>query len=465
MASITSQRLDAILGSWAGRGPAYSELAERLRLLALDGRLPDGTRLPAERDLARTLGLSRTTVAAAYARLRELGCLDSVRGSGSYIALPAPPPVAAPDETGILDLTKAAMPAASIVGECIGRAVESLGPELARSGYEILGLPRLRIAVAEHFTRRGLPTEPDQIMITNGVQHAIALLVRAVVSPGDRAAVEQPTYPHAMDALLAAKARLVPLPVSPEGWDLDAAAAAFRAASPVLAYVMPDFHNPTGASLDTAGRERLARLAGQHRMLLVADETTALLDIARGPRPPLAAFAGSTVTLGGLSKLAWGGLRVGWIRAPRTLVGRLAQARTGLDLGTPVLEQLIGAELLAHEDLLVAERRAWLGEGLAALTTALSTHLPEWTVPVPDGGMAVWADCSPHSSSRLVMASRAHGVALTAGPRFGVDGAFEHRLRLPFTARPDELRAAVEALAQAAGDTSTGPAAAPLVAV
>ncbi|GAB3285610.1 PLP-dependent aminotransferase family protein [Sinomonas notoginsengisoli] len=465
MASVTSQRLTTLLGSWAGRGPAYTELAERLRLLALDGRLPDGTRLPAERDLARTLGLSRTTIAAAYARLRELGCLDSVRGSGSYIVLPAPPGVPAVDEAGILDLTKAAMPAASIVAECAGRAVASLGPELGRSGYEIVGLPRLRIAVAEHFARRSVPTDPDQIMITNGVQHAIALVVGLLVSSGDRAAVEQPTYPHAMDALLAAKARLVPLPVSPTGWDLDAAEAAFRASSPVLAYVMPDFHNPTGGSLDVAGRERLARLAARSGTLLLADETTALLDISRGPLPPLAAFSPSAVTLGGLAKLAWGGLRVGWIRAPRSTVGRLAQARTSHDLGTPVLEQLVAAELLEHEDVLVAERRARLGEGLRALITALTAYFPGWTVPAPNGGMAVWADCTPMSSSRLVMASRLHGVALTAGPRFGVNGAFEHRLRLPFTASPDELRSAVAALAAAAQDGSAGPSVAPLIAV
>ncbi|BCT76244.1 GntR family transcriptional regulator [Sinomonas cyclohexanicum] len=465
MTRVTSQRLATLLGAWAGPGPAYSELAERLRLLALDGRLPEGTRLPAERNLAAGLGLSRTTIAAAYARLRELGCLDSVRGSGSYIVIPAPPAVPAPDAGGILDLTKAAMPAASLVAECVGRAVDALGPELGRSGYELVGLPGLRVAVAEHFARRGLPTDPDQIMITNGVQHAIALLARTLVAPGDRVAVEQPTYPHAMDTLLAARARLVPLPVDPSGWDLDAAAAALRASSPVLAYVMPDFQNPTGASLSVAGREALARSAARHGTLLVADETTALLDIARGPLPPLAAIAPSAVTLGGPSKLAWGGLRIGWIRAPRTLVARLAQARTGLDLGTPVLEQLVVAELLAQEDALVAERSARLREGLHALTSALAEHFPRWRVPAPDGGMAVWADCSPLSSSRLVTAVRSHGVALTAGPRFGIDGAFEHRLRLPFTASPDELRTAVRALREAAEDSPVGPVEAPLVAV
>lgn len=465
MLTVTSQRLGRMLGSLPGHGPLYGELAERLRLLAVDGRLPDGTRLPAERELAVALGMSRTTVAGAYALLRELGCLRSVRGSGSFVVLPDRPAASAPDEGGALDLTKAAMPAASVVEACVRRAADALGPELARSGYEILGLPRLRVAVAEHYAARGVPTDPDQILITSGVQHGIALVARTLLSPGDRAAVEQPTYPHAMDAFLSARARLVPLPVGPGGWDLDTAAAAFRASSPALAYTMPDFHNPTGASLDPAGRERLAGIAERHRTILVVDETTALLDIDRGPLPPLAAFSPGAVTLGGLAKLAWGGLRVGWIRAPRSTVARLAQARTSLDLGTPVLEQLVAAELLGCQEILVAERRHRLGEGLAALTSALREHLPAWAWTAPDGGMSLWADCSPLSSSRLVVAAQARGIALTAGPRFGIDGAFEHRPRLPFTASPDELRSAVLALRDAVSDTPGGSPRTPLVAV
>ncbi|ASN51983.1 PLP-dependent aminotransferase family protein [Sinomonas sp. R1AF57] len=465
MASITSVRLARLLGSWRHGGPAYAELAERLRLLSVDGRLPDRTRLPAERDLALTLGLSRTTVAAAYGRLRDLGALTSVRGSGSYVVLPGGPALPAPDASGILDLTKAAMPAAGVVEECYGRAAAQIGAELGGSGYELLGLPRLRVAVAEHFTRRGAATDPEQVLITTGVQHGLSLIARALVAPGDRAAVEQPTYPHAMDTLLAAKARLVGIPVSPGGWDLEAAEEAFAAASPTVAYVMPDFQNPTGASLAPEGRERLARLAERHGTLLVADETTALLDIRRGPLAPLAAWSPTSVTLGGLSKLAWGGLRIGWIRAPRSVLARLAQARPALDLGTPVFEQLVAAELLAREDLLVAERRTRLAAGLDTLTGALAEGFPEWRFTQPDGGMAVWADCSPLSSSRLVVAAHARGVALTAGPRFGFDGAFEHRLRLPFTASPEELADAVAALRAASTSRSAGPADAPLITV
>ena len=466
MTSITATRLATILGPWRSQSPAYAALADRIRLVALDGRLAHGTRMPAERDLAAALGLSRTTVAAAYARLRDAGSLESRRGSGSFVSLGTRPAADAAVDGIALDFTKAAMPAAGPVAACFAAAAALIGPELSRSGYEITGHPALREAVAAHFARRGVPTDPEQILVTSGAQHAIALLTRVLATPGDRALIEQPTYPHAIDALQAAKARPVPVPVDVEGgWDLAEAEAALRDATPSLAYVMPDFQNPTGASLSEDERGRLARAADRHGTVPIADETTMWLDLRRGPRQPLAAYSPAVVTVGGLGKLAWGGLRVGWIRASRSLVTRLAQSRTSMDLGTPVFEQLVAVELLARERELVAERRARLADGLAAVRNELAEQFPQWTVPDPDGGLALWLDCSPWSSSELVLGAREEGLALTAGPRFGLNGAFEGRLRLPFTDSPESIRAAVGALRRAADRHASGPLAEPLVAV
>ncbi|NUP75559.1 MAG: PLP-dependent aminotransferase family protein [Sinomonas sp.] len=466
MSSITAAKLATVLGPWRSSGPAYAALADRIRLISLDGRLVHGTRLPAERDLATALGLSRTTVAAAYSRLREAGALECRRGSGSYVSLGSRPAADSALDGAPLDFTKAAMPAAGPVAACYAAAAANIGPEFSRSGYEITGHPALREAVASHFSQRGLATDPDQILVTTGAQHAIALLVRLLANPGDRALIEHPTYPHAIDALLAAKARPVPVPVSAEeGWDLDEVEAALRDASPSIGYLMPDFQNPTGASLSEEARTRIARAADRHGTVLIADETTMWLGIRRGPRRPFAASSPSVVTVGGLGKLAWGGLRVGWIRASRSIVARLAQSRTSFDLGTPVFEQLVAVELLAREQELVAERRTRLAEGLAVMRKALAEHFPEWTVPEPDGGLALWIECSPWSSSELVLNALHEGLALTAGPRFGLHGAFEGRLRLPITESPEAIRAAVEALRRSADRHASGPLPEPLVAV
>src|SRR4249920_2944505 len=164
-----------------GGGPAYQRLGTALRALILDGRLPLGTRLPAERELARALGVSRTTTSAAYGVLRREGYLSSRRGAGSFAAFPAEPstpglPWFGETDDGLIDLTLAAPSAIpeSILGAATA-ALEQLPRHLAGDGYRVLGLPELREAVAELYRRRGLQTSADEVMITSGAQGAIAL--------------------------------------------------------------------------------------------------------------------------------------------------------------------------------------------------------------------------------------------------------------------------------------------------
>ncbi|WP_244857769.1 aminotransferase class I/II-fold pyridoxal phosphate-dependent enzyme [Agromyces archimandritae] len=201
--TMTARALEALLGDWRGGDrTAYRALAERIRLLVLDGRIAAETRLPAERELADRLALSRTTVSAAYAALRELGYLQSIRGSGSAVRLPvaAPAAPARPDASTVIDFGKAAPPALPWIAECARAAADELPASLGTHGFELLGLPALREAIAERYAARGLPTVPDQIMVTIGAQHAIALIARTLLTRGDRALIEAPTYPHAYGA-------------------------------------------------------------------------------------------------------------------------------------------------------------------------------------------------------------------------------------------------------------------------
>ena len=222
--AVSSRALGVLLDSWrASSSPGYAALADRIRLLVLDGRLSVGTRLPSERDLAGHLGVSRTTVAAAYAALRDAGHVTSLRGSGSVVRLPDQARVRSTrpaDEDDVLDFTKAAMPAVDGIAEAAQRAAGRLGAYLSEPGYDTVGRPVLREAVAARYRARGLETSADQIVVTLGAQHAIALLARVLVGRGDRAVVETPGYPHAFEALRAAGARLAPVSVTVEdGWD------------------------------------------------------------------------------------------------------------------------------------------------------------------------------------------------------------------------------------------------------
>lgn len=172
--------------------------------------------------------------------------------------------------------------------------------------------------------------------------------------------------------------------------------------------------------------------------------------------PPLAVFAPGAITTGSASKSFWGGLRIGWIRAPHDLVLRLLRGRSSLDLGTPVLEQLVLSELLDRRTAVMAEQRALLRERRARLTKLIATHLPDWEVEVPRGGLFLWVTLPARVSTSLASAAERERLLVTAGPRFFVDGGGERHLRLPFSRQEDDLEEAVERLARAYARTNGG---------
>jgi len=458
MVNLSARALASLLGGWRGlsSGSAYAALADRIRLLVLDGRLALGTRLPAERELAAQLGLSRTTISAAYAELRDSGYLESLRGSGSVVRLPnrgaIPLETIAPPE--FLDFSKATMPAVPAVAAAAERAAALLPSYLGESGFDPIGLRALRQALADRYTARGLPTDADELMITIGAQHAIGLLARTLLSRGDRALVESPTYPHASEALRHNGARLVPVSVTTdEGWDELSLEQAFQRTSPTLGYLMPDYHNPTGRSMSPELRERTATLAALQGTTLIADETMGELGFTDltldAPLTPPFAIHGRAVTVGSVGKTVWGGLRIGWIRADREIIQRVARLRYSSDLGTPILDQLVVLELLGEYDRILADRRAYLRAGRDHLLTRLRERLPEWTLPEPDGGLTLWVNLGSPVSSQLALAARNEGLVIAAGPRFGMNGVFERFLRVPFSHPPELIDRAVEALAAA----------------
>lgn len=451
MSTLSARALATLLAGWRDAGVAYAALADRIRLLILDGRIPTGTRLPAERELAAQLGVSRTTVTAAYAELRATSHVQSTRGSGSVAQLPHRPTVTIDgSSTDLLDFSKATMPAAPQVTAAAAAAAEELPRFLGESGFDPYGLSVLRESIADRYTARGLPTNAEQVMVTIGAQHAIALIARTVMGRGDRAVIEHPTYPHALDALRTAGARVLPVSVTTdEGWDAPALEQAIQRSSPALAYLMPDNHNPTGRTMPEDQREWLLALAARHGTTIVADETMAELGLDGQESPLPMAAHGSAILVGSVGKTVWGGLRIGWIRADRTIIQRLVRARSSGDLGTPLLEQLIVAHLLRDFDAILEERRQLLIEGRDRLTRLLRERLPEWRVPHTSGGLTSWINLGEPVSSQLAIASRNEGLVVAAGPRFGVDGAFERFIRVPFSYSADETSRAVDALARA----------------
>jgi DNA-binding transcriptional MocR family regulator len=332
-------------------------------------------------------------------------------------------------------------------------AAREVMPYLNDIGVELTGVVPLREAIAERYCARGLPTEPDEIMVTTGALHAIGLILATYTEPGDRVLVEQPTYHGALSAITTSGARPVPVAMTDDGWDLDAVHAAVRQLAPNLAYLILDNHNPTGMTLSEAGRGRLGTIIAETRTRTIVDETIADMWLDRPMPPPMAAAMTSrrdlVMTVGSVSKSFWGGLRVGWIRAERSTLATIAAVRPSIDMGTAIVEQLAAAHLFAKADELLPERRELLRHRRELLRSLLREHLPEWSPSPGHGGMSLWVRLPAPTSSALSAAASRLGLVVPPGPRFGVDGTLERFIRVPYTLPDDRLAEAMELLARA----------------
>ncbi len=471
---IDSERLTRLLGHWlVGAGPLYRQLADALRDLVCRGELPVRTCLPPERSLAGALAVSRSTVVASYALLREEGWLESRQGSGTYVCRePADSAAGAVQHPRLLGLGRnpvfrgltenpaatidfsVAAPAASpLVAEAIRQLSDDVTPDtLAGHGYAPAGIEPLRAAVAAHFGARGLPTRPEQILITTGVQQALSLLAALYLQPGDTAIVESPTYPGALEALRAAGAHVLSLPLDAGGARLDVLEELLSRGGVRLVYLTPTFNNPTGAVMSHLRRRRLAQMARQAQVPLIEDTVLAEIALGESTLPPHVASLDTespVITIGSASKTFWGGLRIGWIRASAHVVTRLVGLKAVADLGSSVLSQLAVARLVPLTAEAAAGRRIELATGLAALEGGLTRLLPEWEWRSPAGGLSLWVRLPVGDAAGFAQVCERFGVTIVPGPVFAADGAHRDFLRLPFTLPPALLQEGVRRMAAA----------------
>ena len=457
--------LAPILGDWNSNGrPLNESLAAALAAAVRRGELDPGAVLPAERALADTLDVSRGTVVAAYRRLREQGLARTRHGSGTTIAGPLQGGrgAVAPfvnllkrDEGDVLLFRSADWNGDDgVPAEVFAAAAEEMSAASTTAGYFPTGMPTLRVAIAQHMERIGLPTSPDQILVTSGAQQAIALLVDLLVTPGAPVAIEQLSYPGMLDALRRAGAALHPVPMTPTGVDVPALERVVARQRPVLTYVVPGVHNPTGLVLPRLARRRIAELMGSADSVLVEDLSLAETQLDGEIVPPIASYADAAaaqriIVVGSLSKWAWSGLRVGWIRAPVQLIGRLIRHKMLADLGSSVPSQILAASLLEHAGELRRRRVAGIRERLEVLTSELARQIPSWSWTPSAGGLCLWIRIGGDSSTRFAPVALRHGIAIAPGTVSAADGGAVDHIRLPLGHPPDVLREAVRRLAAA----------------
>lgn len=466
------QTITAVLGLWTqGKGPLYQRLAQALRQAIHTTALRANTRLPAERTLARELGISRNTVVAAYHVLEEAGLLERRAGSGTWICA-LPPQQAAQlraaqtsplghgpvfdaflaEQVEPIDLATGAVawPAALPVQPYLPTA-EDLSPMLEGYGYAPQGYQPLRQAIAHTFAQQGIPTSADQILVTTGAQQAILLMASCFLQRGDAILIESPTFFGALDAFRSLGLRCRSVPVDANGLQMEVLQRQVASGQAQWLYLAPTVHNPTGTSLSLTQRRALVRLAQEYGVTIIEDLTMADLHWTTPTLPPLAIHApqGDVISIGSLSKVVWGGMRIGWIRASTEVIARLARFKAIQDLGSPLLSQVMAVRLLRDWDAFLTQRRQELQQHLAIMEEHVGRWLDTWTWQTPMGGLFLWLQLPQGDARELAQEALHHGVLVTPGPTLSVDEQHSRYVRLSYIRSPEEIIAGLQCLHEA----------------
>ncbi|MET8583969.1 PLP-dependent aminotransferase family protein [Streptomyces collinus] len=308
------------------------------------------------------------------------------------------------------------------------------------------GEPALRTALAARVTAQGLPTGPDDLLVTTGSQQALSLLATALIEPGDTVLVESPCYLAALQVFALAGARVVPVPGDEDGVDPAALEEAVVRERPKLLYLVPTFQNPTGRTMPAPRRRAVAAVAARQGVWIVEDDPYGELRYDGERVPWIAAQPGAedrVVLLGSLSKVMAPGLRLGWLRAPAELRRACAVAKQAADLHTPTVNQLAAARYLDVLDAHVARVRAVYGQRRDAMLAGLPGALPEGSVWTrPEGGMFLWARLpDPYDTTALLPQVVRQDVAYVPGAPFYAADPDRSTLRLCFvTQTPEEIQ-------------------------
>jgi len=455
--------------------PLYRQLYAQLRDWIESGRLSPGERLPSTREMAGLLGLNRTTVSAAYSLLESERLVHGRVGRGSFVTgenrtgapgmdweqlldgtdrLPAP--LAQASEAEISFATS--RPSAELfpLDEIRAACQEVLsGPQAA--GILQLGSPSgdapLREYLLAEGKRNGTVRPQDDVLIANGCQQGLDLVARVLVRPGDTVLIEDPIYPGVKHLMARAGARVVGIPVGPHGVDTDLLARALERGGPRVVVVTPSFHNPTGTSLPAASRQFVLSKAREAGAVVVENDSYGELRYEGEAAPPLKQLdePGDTVLLRSFSKVAFPGLRVGWITAPRALIARLVEAKQLADLHTDQLSQAVLLRF-AESGRLAAHKARMLAAGALRLSAVLDScerFLPAGArFTRPQGGMNLWVRLpEPLDAAELLARAEREGVTYLPGRFFEVTHHDPGGLRLSFAGlAPDKIRAGVAVL-------------------
>ena len=321
------------------------------------------------------------------------------------------------------------------------------------------GLPELRDWIAEHVREDGVRVDAASVLVVHGAKQAIDLVSKLFLDPGDAIVVTRPTYQSALAIFRGWQAEFVEVGLDSGGMRVDELATALteRArrglAPPKFVYDVPEFHNPTGVTLERSRREALVALAARHGMLIVEDDPYRQIRFSGEPVPPIQAFdtGGLVIGLGTFAKRVAPGLRIGWVVAAPEIIARLAALKA--DGGSCPFTQRILIEYCraGRIEVDVRDRVRTYRAHRDVMAQAVRTHLPEATFTVPEGGYYLWLRLPEHvDGDRLATLAERHGVQVLPASHFHATPGPTHYVRLAYSyASPSEIVEGVRRLAKA----------------
>lgn len=452
--------------------PLYAQIVTQMREMIRRGVLQAGDRLPANRELAKKLGVNRNTITAAYEELTAEGLIRSHVGQGTFVsevpiisairedrvatfpmswnALLTDPPqenwmsnwLAANQKKDTISLTYGLPQTALFPLEdfrlALNRAFRREGHALLQLGLSG-GYQPLQQYLASYMARLGIKVAAEEVLITNGCQQSLDLISRILVRPGDEVVIENPTFPGAISVFCGANSKFISVPVNENGLDLDVLEDILTQRRPKLIYVVPTFQNPTGTAMDIAARRRLIELAARYRVPIIEDDIYRELRYDGPDILPLKALDkyGLVIYINSFSKVGFPGLRVGWIVAPRPLIEHLNALKQRSDVHASMLSQAAIYEF-ARQGLLnkhIRRAKKAYAERRDAMLNALQTHFPaeaKWNQP--GGGMVIWVSLPASlNASQILLEAAKQGVIFSPGERFYASQPQSNMMRLSFT--------------------------------
>lgn len=433
-----------------------AQVADSILKAIDEGRLQPGARVASIREAARQFGVSKNTIIDAYDRLTAMGYLEARRGSGFFVTQPRSLKVVEKTEYVSEAVDTVSLLREQLEGRFSVRAGDGRVPSSWTAGLELArrlrqrggiqsdeveieygqpqGYPALRELIAQTLAERSVHVSASQLLMTFGANHALDLIIRHFVAPGDAVLVESPGYYPLFGKLRLARARLVGVTRQQDGPDLDQLEDHIRQHRPRLFFLQPNAHNPTGTSMSLSKMHRLVNIANRHGVILIEDDIFA--DILPRATPRLAALDGleRVIYLGSFSKTMSTGLRCGFIAGSESLIKVL----TDIKMLTVVNSSAL-TEMLVHDLMLRGRYRRHLKQLRDRISKATAVAIQELSttgvvdIQGPGGGLYLWARL-PQGMDAVSLARRAsqHGIFIAPGPLFtlGQDQGSERAMRV-----------------------------------